>query len=360
VPLTRLGEPLSHLFWLLSARDDYNWRKKEKESTGNPFKETWDETTGHAIGNYISLLGQRGLIQNITRWARATGTEGGAKAAVASVVGGMSASATMPFLGLQRSIRDMVMGRVDNSSIEASLSANFPVLGVLQDRAINRFGDGLGNQTWYGKIADTGVPIAFQVSDNAENRKLYEMLVTKGIAPPVMRRAVLEEKYGVLSDDQFTKFVKQSGATLKRSVLSNFNEISSQEPVEAKKTLSQLTASADKLAAQSLSLQPVKEAKSSGGGGMTLSGGSSGASSLLASGNSLLGAGSGASSSLLGGGASRGARISSGARRAPRGLSAGRRRLTIRRPRKSILRRSRLSMRRPRMRSIRRRRLSLA
>lgn len=260
VPLTRLGEPMSHLFMPLAARDDYGWRKKEKEITGRPFEESAIGTAGYATGNYVSLLGQRGLIYNLSKFARAAGSEGGAKRAVADVAGSFVASATTPYLSLQRSFRDMLFGKVDTSSIQAALFANFPVLSAfgLNTKAINRFGDPLGNQTWYGKIANTGVPIAFQVSDNPENRKLYQMLVSKGVSPPIMRRAIVEEKYGVMNDEEYSKYAQRSGQILKRSVMSDFNGISRAPAPEAKKTLSSLASSADRLAATALGFEPVR------------------------------------------------------------------------------------------------------
>jgi integrase len=266
VPLTRLGEPMSHLFWILSARDDYNWRKKEKESTGNPFTETWEKTSAYGLGNYINLMGQRGLIQNLTSWGQAFGSQGGSETALAQRIAGVTASATMPFLGLQRSMRDITMGKVDTSSMQAAMLASFPVLAFMQRPAVNRFGDKLGNQTWYGKIADTGVPIAFQVADNSENRKLYQTLLAQSAAPPVLRRATLEEKYGTLTDDQFAQFTLKSGALLKKSVLDDIDTIASDTPQDARKLVSKLTNSADKLAAQAIGLEPTKPAKVAGGG----------------------------------------------------------------------------------------------
>ena len=360
LPLTRLGEPFSHMFWLLAARDDYNWRKKEAKTAGREFKETWTATTGRAMGNYLALLGQRGIVQNLTRWGRAFGSEGGAEAALASVAGGTVASATMPFLGMQRSIRDMAMGRVDTSSIQSALIANFPVLGAAQTPAINRYGDKLGNTTWYGKIADTGVPIAFQVADTSENRKFYEMMVGKGIAPPMMRRAVVEEKYGVLTDEDYGKFVAKSGATLKQAVLADFKTISEAEPEAAKRLISKLAAGADRVAAQSLGFEPIKIAATrSGGGGL----------SFPSSSGSLLAAPS-QPASLISGTATkrtlpRGRMISSAPATRTRYVT-GRlrslrpRRLGIRNPRRRLtrgFRRISTRMRRPRMRI---RRLSLA
>lgn len=261
VPLTRIGEPLAHYAWILSARDDYQWRKREAEASGGKFDETWTEQTGHALGTYVGLLGQRGIIQNIAQWARIGSGEGGTEKAVADVASRLAASSALPWLGLQRSILDMAQGRVDRSSIQSATAANFGIPGVFwQNRQVNRFGDPVSNQTWFGKIANTGVPLAFQVADTDENQKLYRTLAQKGAAPPELRRYVLEDRYGPLTDEQYAQFARRSGQLIKQSVVQNLPQIEQMSSQQAKTYLSRIATQADRAAGAELGLQRVPQA----------------------------------------------------------------------------------------------------
>ncbi len=362
MPLTRLGEPLAHMFWLLSARDDYNWRKKEKEAAGKPFKETWQATTGYALGNYAALIGQRGPLATVARWAKATGSEGGSSMLLGTGLASVAASATMPYLGMQRTIRDIAMGKVDTSSVTAAMAANFPVLGAFQNRAINRFGDPLGNRLWSAVIGDAAGTVSFQVEDNPQNRKLYQTLVDKGIAPPTLRRGVLEEKYGQMTNSNFGTFAQRSGDMLKKATLANLSVIEKQSPEDAKKTVAKLAQTADNVAAKGLGLESVRTARSTGGG-MTLPASSGSSGGLLEGSAGLLSGSSGPASAFSG----RAASFRGGTRPKTRRLSAGRRivaprsrRLTsaLRRPRtlRTSQRRLTAGLRRP---GLRLRRLSL-
>jgi hypothetical protein len=297
MPLTRLGEPMAHLFWILAARDDYNWRKKEKEATGKEFKESWSSTLGYTLGNYAGLLGQRGPLATAARFAKATGSEGGSKMLLATSASGVAASMTMPYLGMQRSIREIAMGKVDTSSVSAAMAANFPILGAFQNRAINRFGDPLGNRLWSAVVGDAAGTVSFQVEDNPQNRKLYQTLVNKGIVPPTLRRGVLEEKYGEMSNSDFGTFAQRSGDMLKKATLANLSVIEKQKPEDAKKTVAKLASTADNVAAKGLSLERVTPARTASGGmSVPAAAGSSGGllggnAGILAGGGGLLGAG---------------------------------------------------------------------
>ena len=238
IPLTRVGESLSHIFWPLSARDDYQWRKKEAETSGKEFKETWTQEVGHAVGTYAALLGQRGLLQNISQWGNIAAGRGGVEKPLASTMSSLIASATMPYLGMQRTINGIVNGQIDRSSVESAITANFPVLGAFGEKfqhpAVNRYGDKLGDRTWFGQVAGTGLPLAFQVADTPENQKMYSILASKGVAPPELRRYVLEEKYGPLTDEQFAQFARKSGDVLKKDVLNTLNWIKTNNSTRVK------------------------------------------------------------------------------------------------------------------------------
>ncbi len=258
IPLTRLGEPLSHLVWPLAARDDYNWRKKEAEAAGKDFKETWNATTGYAMGTYIGLLGQRGVFQNISYWAKLGSGEGGTEKILADLASKTASNAFIPWMGMQRSLTSIAEGKLDKSSIQSVVGANLGIIGLgLQKPAINRFGDKLGNRTWYGIIADTGVPVAFQTENTPENEKFYGTLAQKGISPPELQRRVVEKRYGELTDNQFQDFAQKSGNILKQTIQKNLPAIQKMSPEQADKFITNAAQQADRIAASALALKPV-------------------------------------------------------------------------------------------------------
>lgn len=259
IPMTRVGEPLGHLFWMLSARDDYGWRKREAEAAGKEFKETWTATTGRAMGTYLGMISQRGLLQNIAQWGKLGSGEGGTDKVLSDLASKTLAGAVLPWLGMQRSLIGMTEGPLDRSSIESAMAANFGIPGLYWNKqGVNRFGDPLGNRTWFGKLADTGVPLAFQVEETSENQKFYRTLAQKGASPPELRRYVLEEKYGPLSDDQFADFARRSGTLLKRAVSQNLSGLEAMTPKQVKDYMSKVATQADRTAAAALGLVAEK------------------------------------------------------------------------------------------------------
>ena len=212
-------------------------------------------------------------------------------------------------------------------------------------------------------MADTGIPVAFQVAETSENQKLYGALVNKGVAPPLLRRAVWEEKYGDQTGDTWSTFAQRSGAMLKSSTLANLGMISRQSPGDAKKTLSGFAATADRIAAKGLGLEPVAGASASAGtSGVPAASAASGG--LLGGGAGLLGGAGAAAGGLLGGGAARrtGGAVSRTLRTGRmrlagmgRRLGLGRLRTGLRRLASKVSRRRHLiaAIRRPQMRRLR-------
>ena len=251
IPITRAGESLGHMLWGLSAADDYAWRKKIAEDSGKPFKEGLTSTALQAIGNYAWIIGERGPIQQILQVGN---QERSPQMAMASVAGRLLGP-VVPFEGLQRSVRDMIVGQVDYSTPLAAFEANFPILGYTgSTQAINRFGDPLYDHSWYAKMAHTGIPIAFGVNDTGPNRALYQAIVDQGITVPPLRRSELEDKYGPLTQDQWNTFARTSGATLKSDLMENLNTLQSDSPQVARKMVDRSAHVADQRTAIEMGL----------------------------------------------------------------------------------------------------------
>jgi hypothetical protein len=259
IPITRVGESLGHLLWGFSAADDYAWRKKEAIAAGKQFNESPVVTTFEAVGNYAAIIGERGPVQTLIQM-RQGGTS--PQMALATAAGKFIAP-IVPFSGLQRSVRDMIVGQVDYSTPQAAFEANFPILGWSgSSQAINRFGDPLYDHSWYAKVSRTGVPIAFGVADNTQNRELYLALVDKGVAPQPLRRSLIEEHYGPLTDEQFNQFAKTSGTALKTELIQNLPALQSMSSPDAKKFVAKAVQAADLQSASNLGL--VREVSEKG------------------------------------------------------------------------------------------------
>lgn len=255
IPLTRVGEMIMFPFLIAAAQDDAAWKQKERAATGQPPLGKVGLYTGQIVGTALAMMGQKGIFQTIGNLTQSVqGGDSFVKAA--SKLGASVASATaIPLKQLLASLSDMFVGKLDQSSATALIAANFPIVGLpWQQKAINRFGDPIGDRSWYGRIADTGVPVAFQMTQTPANEKLYTTLVEKGIAPPELRRYIVEEKYGQLTDAQFHDFAVSSGADLKQQATANSARLDSMTPEAAKKFLTSAATKADTQAAAGLGL----------------------------------------------------------------------------------------------------------
>lgn len=267
IPITRVGESIGHLLWGYSAADDYAWRKKEAEAHGKTdpntgvytpgkFNENAAVTAFQAIGNYASIIGERGPLQQILQMGRSNTSP---QSALAAAAGKLLAPA-VPFTGLQRSVRDMIVGQVDYSTPEAAFEANFPILGWTgSTQAINRLGDPLYDHSWYAKIAHTGLPIAVGTLDDTPNQQLYSAILNQGIAVPPLSRSRLEEKYGPLTQDQWNQFAKTTGADLKSNLLSNLPALQAATPEDARKMVSGAAGASDRQTASRMGLVSAKQ-----------------------------------------------------------------------------------------------------
>lgn len=267
IPMSRIGEPLAHILWPMAARDDLAWRKKEALVSGRKFEESKGETFGMALGTYAMLLGQRGFGQNVAQMARVLAGQENPVRAISSQAGNVIAGATMPYLQTQRVLDGLFHGPATHDSVVSAATAAFPLLDVFNARnhQVNRFGDELYDRSFYSQVSKMGL-VAFKVAETEENKKLYGMLVEKGVAPGQLTRANVEEKYGPLTEEKWNDFALKSGAKLKQAVLGNLDMIGSMSSEDAKKFLTHLSTQADAEAAMTIGLEKVKPTASIGGG----------------------------------------------------------------------------------------------
>lgn len=288
IPLTRVGEVLLPGFFPAAAIDDMKWKQKEAKAAGNPVPHGVGLVVGGLIGTFFSMSGQRGPLQTISKLWRATTGEGDPVKGVASLVASTASALIIPDKALLAQLSEMFLGPLDQSSASAIVAASIPVFGIpWQTKAVNRFNDELYDQTVWGKIARTGVPFGIKVAPTSQNMKMYEMLISKGVSAPELRRSNVEKKYGPLDDADWGKFVGISGDALKKATLPNVEGFKRSEPEQIDKFLTKAATAANNEAAEALKLERVKPAaRSSGdsaGGGSRSANMSFGASSGVAS-----------------------------------------------------------------------------
>lgn len=256
IPITRAGEALMMPLIPAAAHDDYQWKKKEAAASGKEIPNPVSAYVGNLIAEHMYMTGQRGLFQSVGQLQKASEGGGGWLKNVARQGASVASASIVPFKQMLASFSEMLFGPMDSSSAESIVANSIPIIGLpFQKRAVNRFGDEMYDRSWYGIIQRTGIPVAFQVERSKDNERLYPLLVEKGIAPPELRRYVVEEKYGPLSDSQFNDFARKSGALLKQSAVSNLNDIQRMSPTEAKRFLQNAAERADKTAAAALGLE---------------------------------------------------------------------------------------------------------
>jgi hypothetical protein len=263
VPITRVGGALAWPMGISAAEDDHAWAKKDAEANGRKFNESVAGDLAQMAGTYYEIIGAQGIFQGISHLQQLSQGGGGMGKVIASSLSGVAASILMPGKQLIASVSQMIWGNPDRSSIEAAIAANFPIIGApWLHPQINRLGDPLGDNTWYGKISNLGLPIAFRVSDNPVNRELYQTLLDKGVAPADLRRTLVEERYGPLTDEQFTQFAKSSGASIKDALAGNLTQLQGMSAPDAKKFVAKAVQTADLQSASDLGL--VREVSAKG------------------------------------------------------------------------------------------------
>lgn len=257
IPLTRVGEGIFPPFLGAAVVDTVKWRQKEARANGKEINVA-KETAIQLIGAHFQLLQNRGIFQTVSQYQKLAEGGAGFEKNVARLAGSTVSAAVMPFKSAVSSVSEMILGPMDNSSAQAVLANQFPIVGLpWQHKAVNRFGDELNDRSWYGMVERLGYPISFQIAPTPENKRIYPALLQKGVGAPELRRYVLEEKYGQLTDDQFADFADKSGALLKQSVAKNISAIEKMTPEAAKDFVTNAAQQADRIAASALALKPI-------------------------------------------------------------------------------------------------------
>ena len=281
IPITRVGEIFAYPLGMAAALDDVAWKRKQEAATGET-KDFPGRDLIAGLSTYYEIVGAQGVLQSAGHLSQLGSGESGVGRALAVSAASTTSALAIPGKAAIQSLTDMIYGPVDRSSAIAAAAANFPVLNaIVNGNSINRFGDVVGDRSWSGIIGRTGIPIVFRVSDTQENREMYQMIVEKGAAPPDLRRYIVEENYGPLTQDQWNKYVKSSGDTLKSMVLQNMESLQELPPQAVREFMMKAAESANAQAAAALNLQPERAmGRGSHGGGAMASGGGGGSGTV--------------------------------------------------------------------------------
>ena len=272
IPMTRSGEKLAYPLGIAAALDDVAWKNKQNMAMGRPVKDPLSERIIMGIGTYYNIVGAQGIFQAAGHVSQLAQGGGGIGRAIGTTAVGAASAIAIPGKSLLSGITEMVYGQVDRSSLSAAMVANIPIVNALYNgHAINRFGDVIGDRSWYAKLIKLGAPIAIRVSDTPENRSMYQMILDKGTAPPDLRRYIVEEKYGPLNQDEWNRFSQKSGAILKKSVIENLAQLQSMPAQAVHQFMVNAGSVANNQAAASLNLDPIPQT-----GKMSYGAGSSG------------------------------------------------------------------------------------
>lgn len=284
IPIIRTGEVLGIPLGLAAAVDDVAWKRKQNAALGRPAKDPASQEILQGIATYYNIFGAQGIFQAFGHVSQLSQAGGGMGRAIGTTAAGLLSGMVIPGKSLLSGVTEMIYGPVDRSDLEASMWSAVPIVGAMVNgKAVNRFGDTIGDRSWYGKLLRLGAPIAFRVDDTPQNREMYQMILDKGTAPPELRRSLIENQYGrPLNQAEWNRFSQISGGALKTIVNESLNDLKA--PDTPSQSVHQFLVKAADMAnaqaAESLGLERVPTASQMAAGSGGGSGGSGNATSL--------------------------------------------------------------------------------
>lgn len=268
IPTTRAGQILAYPLGIAAALDDVQWKRKQDRAVGRSLHDPISQELLTGVSTYYNIVGAQGIFQAAGHISQLGQGSGGMARAIGTTLAGTASAIAIPGKSLLQGVSDMIYGPVDRSSLQAAMVANVPFVNLVYNgAAINRFADPVGDRSWYATMTKLGAPIAFRVADTAVNREMYQMILDKGAAPPDLRRSVVEDKYGPLTQEEWSQFAGKSGTTLKQMVIQNLAGLKTMAPQDVKAFLNQAGEVANEQAAASLNLTPQKAVFRSPSGG---------------------------------------------------------------------------------------------
>lgn len=250
-----LGRAFESVAWplaLTGAMDDVNLSHKGKKAR-NPDRKLNDAAA--LLGSYVGSLSQRAAFQSLGALGQSS-KRGEDLAKEMSNQAIFTASALLPWKGAMASLTRLASDPVDKSTIEGTIYANLPIIGpVLGRPGLNVLGDPLGDNTFSGKLYREGLPIVARFPTGDESRKVYDLILEKGIAPTAVRRNELEKVYGTVTDDEFYRYQKERGQLIKAAMLAKADKLKAMDVERYRAAVNDITAAANPKAARAVGLK---------------------------------------------------------------------------------------------------------
>jgi hypothetical protein len=208
------------------------------------------------LGSYWGSLSQRASFQSI---GRAFGTSDRQQSATLAdnltKSAAFTASAFIPWKGAMASVTRLASEPVDTNTLSGVIYSNLPVVGPMLGRpAINNLGDPLGDRSMAGRLYREGVPLIVRFPAGADSR-VYDLIMEQGRGPSAPRRSELEERFGVITPQQFYDFSKARGQFVKEAMNKNFDKLRALDPERYGRVLEAISREANAKAAKAVRLR---------------------------------------------------------------------------------------------------------
>lgn len=259
--LGRAGEALQPTLALAGAMDDVALRKKHAQGSTPPPD---IDTAGAVASSLFYQMVNRGPYSMFTRSGRMfPDKDNGHLAERFAGEVAYSLKPAVPLIGstLAKNISDLFSGPLDKSSVSAALTANIPFVGpTVNEPALNRLGDPIGDQGFDGKLWRLGVPAAVSLPDNSQDRLAYDLIRRKSQGPPSLDRKTIESRYAQpLTDKQWRQFIQIQGHELKGLMIDNYDALLELDPPAFNAQLSKWAETSEATAATELGLDKAEK-----------------------------------------------------------------------------------------------------
>jgi hypothetical protein len=258
VPLNlgRLGEAVAWPLAIVGIVDDIHLNKKGKDARGSkrdfplPFE---------LIGGYLQSLGERSAFQGITKNIGIIKKSGSKEYMVQELVKQFvfsQSSLVIPWKAALGTPTRLLSTPVDNHTFEGVIYSNMPIVGpMLGKPALNSLGDPIGDTTFSGKLYREGFPLIVRFPQTGPGARVYKLILQQGRGPTYIQRGDLEEKYGVVTPDQFYEFTKVRGQYIKEEMNKRYDTLRALDPKQFGKVLTAITTVANARAAKAMGLR---------------------------------------------------------------------------------------------------------
>ena len=165
----------------------------------------------------------------------------------------------IPFSGLIASAEKLMTGGDRFRGREGSIYLNLPIArSLLTQKAVNALGDpqGLNPSSAWTETNErawwAGFPLMVSGTPTGNDKKVYEFILDRGIAPGLPQRTALENKNGVMSDSNWQDYVAVRGTYIKRAMIRDLARLRKMDDDSAAKALGQISTDATAAAKKQL------------------------------------------------------------------------------------------------------------